>query len=91
LHPIEDSQTGLIACLAIHPDYQKSARGNQLLEELLKKAAQQGFSQVFAFSTQSMQWFIERGFSEKDANQLPNGLQTSYNPARNAKVLCKLI
>jgi amino-acid N-acetyltransferase len=46
---------GLIACLAIHPDYQKSARGNQLLEQLLKQAQQKSFTQVFAFSTQSMQ------------------------------------
>ncbi|NOQ15721.1 MAG: amino-acid N-acetyltransferase [Methyloprofundus sp.] len=89
LHTIENSQFGLIACLAIHPEYQKSARGNQLLEQLLKKAALQSFTQVFAFSTQSMQWFIERGFSEQDIQQLPNGLQTTYNPLRNAKVLSK--
>lgn len=91
LHPIKNSQTGLIACLAIHPDYQKSARGNQLLEQLLKQAQQKSFTQVFAFSTQSMQWFIERGFSEQEATQLPTHLQTTYNPLRNAKVLRKQI
>jgi amino-acid N-acetyltransferase len=82
---------GLIACLAIHPDYQKSARGNQLLEQLLKQAQQKSFTQVFAFSTQSMQWFIERGFSEQEATQLPTHLQATYNPLRNAKVLRKQI
>ena len=91
LHPIKNSQMGLIACLAIHPDYQKSARGNQLLEQLLKQAQQKSFTQVFAFSTQSMQWFIERGFSEQEATQLPTHLQTTYNPLRNAKVLRKQI
>ncbi|MDC9728515.1 MAG: amino-acid N-acetyltransferase [Methyloprofundus sp.] len=89
LHAVKNSQTGLIACLAIHPDYQKSARGNQLLERLLQKAAKQSFTQVFAFSTQSMQWFIERGFSEINMQQLPNDLETNYNPLRNAKVLGK--
>jgi len=89
LHPIENSQTALIACLAIHPEYQKSARGNQLLESLLQKASQQSFTHVFAFSTQSMQWFIERGFCEKDVKQLPSDLQITYNPLRNAKVLSK--
>jgi amino-acid N-acetyltransferase len=82
LHPIKNSQMGLIACLAIHPDYQKSARGNQLLEQLLKQAQQKSFTQVFAFSTQSMQWFIERGFSEQEATQLPTHLQATYNPLR---------
>lgn len=91
LHPIKNSQMGLIACLAIHPDYQKSARGNQLLEQLLKQAQQKSFTQVFAFSTQSMQWFIERGFSEQEATQLPTHLQATYNPLRNAKVLRKQI
>lgn len=89
LHDIKNTRDGLIACLAIHPEYQKSARGNQLLEQLLKKAAQQSLSQVFAFSTQSMHWFLERGFSERNVEQLPNNLQTTYNPLRKAKVLSK--
>jgi amino-acid N-acetyltransferase len=89
LHTIEKNKTGLIACLAIHPEYQKSARGNQLLEQLLKKSAQQSFSQVYAFSTQSVQWFIERGFKEFNIQQLPKDLQASYHPLRNAKVLSK--
>jgi len=89
LHQIGELNAGLIACLAIHPDYQKSSRGNQLLEKLLEKAKQQAFTQVFAFSTQSMHWFIERGFVEKIVNELPQSLQATYNPLRNSKVLSK--
>jgi len=89
LHQINELNAGLIACLAIHPDYQKSARGNQLLEKLLEKAKQQAFTQVFAFSTQSMHWFIERGFVEIRISELPKELQATYNPLRNSKVLSK--
>jgi len=89
LHQIEKLNAGLIACLAIHPDYQKSARGNQLLEKLLKKAKNQAFEQVFALSTQSMHWFIDRGFIEETIHELPQSLQATYNPLRNSKVLSK--
>jgi len=88
LHPIKNSHTGLIACLAVHPDYQKSARGNQLLQHIFKQAKQQQLTKLFALSTQTMYWFKERNFTECQFADLPNHLQNQYNHIRKAKVLC---
>jgi amino-acid N-acetyltransferase len=87
LHKIEHSNAGLIACLAVHPEYQKAARGNQLLEQLFSKAKQDALQQLFALSTQTMHWFIDRGFQESRFDSLPTALQENYNHLRNAKVL----
>lgn len=88
LHKL-DQNTGLIACLAVHPDYQKGARGNQLLEQLLSTAKQYSLTQLFALSTQTMNWFKERGFLNSKLSALPPALQENYNHLRNAKVLKK--
>jgi len=44
---------------------------------------------LFVLSTQTMHWFIERGFSSSDIDSLPEPLKALYNPQRNSKVLCK--
>ncbi|MBE0470683.1 MAG: amino-acid N-acetyltransferase [Methyloprofundus sp.] len=91
LHKIANSHAGLIACMAIHPDYRKAARGNQLLEQLLIKAKQDSLQQLFALSTQTMHWFKERDFQESHFTELPSALQETYNHLRNSKVLKKTI
>jgi len=91
LHKIGQQQTGLIACLAVHPEYQKAARGNQLLEQLYSKAKQDSLNKLFALSTQTMHWFKERNFQDSEFAALPVALQESYNHMRNAKVLVQHI
>jgi len=88
LHIINNN-IGLIACLAVHPDYRKAARGNQLLEKLLTIATQESLSKLFALSTQTMHWFKERGFQEAQLQDLPTELANRYSHSRKAKVLCK--
>ncbi len=87
LHIIPNSTAGLVACLAVHSDYQRSARGNQLLEHIFIKAKQNALHQLFALSTQTMHWFKERGFHDSHFAELPAALQENYNHLRNAKVL----
>ena len=91
LHKIGQQQTGLIACLAVHPEYQKAARGNQLLEQLYSKAKQDSLNKLFALSTQTMHWFKERNFQDSEFTALPAALQESYNHMRNAKVLIQYL
>jgi len=89
LHPVEQQPLGAIACLAVHPDYQGSARGNRMLEYVYRKARQLGLKKLFVLSTQTMHWFIERGFLSSDISDLPDQLKALYNPQRNSKILCK--
>jgi amino-acid N-acetyltransferase len=88
-HVIKNTKSAEIACLAIHPDYQKTARGNNLLEHLIEKAKKQKLGMLFVLSTQTIQWFIERGFKPVDVNALPDQRKQFYNYKRNSKVLSK--
>jgi len=89
LHPNIQDQFGVIACLAVHPDYQRSARGNRMLDYAFSKAKQMDLKKLFVLSTQTMHWFIERGFLLADINSLPDPIKTLYNPQRNSKILYK--
>ena len=90
-HPLSDQNSAEIACLAIHADYQKSARGSRLLEHLTSKAEKQNIQKLFVLSTQTTHWFIERGFKVTDLENLPEKRQAFYNFKRNSKILCKKI
>ncbi|MFZ2170815.1 MAG: amino-acid N-acetyltransferase [Methylococcaceae bacterium] len=89
LHPNEQGQFGAIACLAVHPDYQGAARGHRLLDYVYSNARQLNLKKLFVLSTQTMHWFIERGFLPSDIASLPDPLKALYNPQRNSKILYK--
>ena len=91
LHLNTTHHYGAIACLAIHPDYQRAARGNRLLDYIYKKAKELSLKQLYVLSTQTMHWFIDRGFLSSEINTLPDELRTLYNPERNSKILVKVI
>jgi amino-acid N-acetyltransferase len=73
----------------VHLDYQKGARGNSLLAYLTDQAKQQGIQRLFVRSTQTMHWFVERGFVTCEVEDLPEPLKSAYNYERKAKVLFK--
>lgn len=89
LHPDLQGRFGAIACLAVHPDYQGSARGNRMMDYVYRKARQLNLARLFVLSTQTMHWFIERGFLPSTVSSLPDPLKALYNPERKSKVLYK--
>lgn len=89
LHCMDDAQSAEIACLAVHQDYQRAARGDRLLTFLSNKAKQRGIKRLFALSSQTMHWFIERGFNETAVDMLPERMKNFYNYKRNSKVFYK--
>ena len=91
LHSEGEGQFGAIACLAVHPDYQGSARGQRLFDHVCQKAKQLMLKKLFLLSTQTAHWFIERGFQPSTIASLPESLKALYSPERNSKVLCKII
>ena len=80
-----------LACLAVHPDYQVHGRGDDLLQHIEWQAKKQHMKKLFTLTTQTMHWFIERGFIECNADDLPIEKKSLYNYQRNSKVLCKQI
>ena len=91
LHLNTTNHYGAIACLAVHPDYQRSARGNRLLDYIYQKAKELTLKKLYVLSTQTTHWFIDRGFLSCEMNKLPDELKTLYNPERNSKILVKVI
>ena len=90
-HVLQEQRQAEIACLAVHPDYRKGARGNRLLDYLTTKARAQAIERLFVRSTQTVHWFVERGFSPCEIDDLPASLQSTYNYQRNSKILYKLV
>jgi amino-acid N-acetyltransferase len=89
LHLLKNHGGGVMACLAVHQDYQKGGHGHRLFEYLLAQALQQNLKKLFVLTTQTTHWFIERGFLALNIETLPDELKSYYNPQRNSKILCK--
>ncbi len=89
LYPFVEEQVGELACLVVHPDYQRSARGEILLEQVELKARAVGLSQLFVLTTQTAHWFRERGFILGDIDSLPIKRRQLYNYQRNSKIFFK--
>lgn len=88
IYPL-DEDSGEIACIAIHRDYQESGRGDHLLRALEKEARRQGLKKVIVLTTQTAHWFMERGFEPIAISDLPTKKQQMYNYQRNSKAFRK--
>lgn len=88
-YPYEEAKTAELACLAVHPSYQGTGRGDALLHYLEQKAKDNAVEQLFVLSTRSMHWFQERGFQQGDIDDLPMQRQSLYNYQRKSKVFFK--
>ena len=76
-----------MACVAVHPDYRSSSRGEVLLERIAAQAKQMGLNHLFVLTTRSIHWFQERGFKPVDVELLPESKKQLYNYQRRSKVL----
>ncbi|MFT5756738.1 MAG: amino-acid N-acetyltransferase [Alteromonadaceae bacterium] len=91
LYPYPESNTGEVACVAIHPDYRKGNRGVRLITALETVAKEQQFSSIFVLTTVSGHWFQEQGFIEQPMENLPEGKKQLYNFQRKSKIFMKKI
>lgn len=87
LYPFAEEKMGELACLVIHPDYQKRGRGDQLLAHIRRQAKSLGLEQLFVLTTRTAHWFRERGFAAADIKQLPGKKRDLYNWQRNSRML----
>ena len=87
LYPFPEEKIGEMACVAVHPDYRSSSRGEVLLERIAAQAKQSGLSKLFVLTTRSIHWFQERGFTPVDIDLLPESKKQVYNYQRKSKVL----
>lgn len=91
IYPFPEEKAGELACLAVHPDYQRSGRGEALLDTLEHEAKELGVERLFVLTTRTLHWFRERGFINAGVTELPVKKQQLYNYQRNSKVLVKVL
>ena len=87
LYPFPEEKIGEMACVAVHPDYRSSSRGEVLLERIAAQAKHSGLSKMFVLTTSSIHLFQERGFTPVDIDLLPESKKQLYNYQRKSKVL----
>eukprot|EP00547_Thalassionema_nitzschioides_P014906 CAMPEP_0194253790 /NCGR_PEP_ID=MMETSP0158-20130606/30621_1 /TAXON_ID=33649 /ORGANISM="Thalassionema nitzschioides, Strain L26-B" /LENGTH=532 /DNA_ID=CAMNT_0038991599 /DNA_START=198 /DNA_END=1793 /DNA_ORIENTATION=- len=95
------SDAAEISSLVVHPAYRHEGRGYSMLGYLERFCIQQAaimnanttsITTIFILSTQTMDWFLERGFREATVDCLPPSRRGSYNTStRNSKVYTKQI
>lgn len=87
LYPFPEEQIGEVACVAVHPDYRSSSRGEILLKRIITQARQMGLKKLFVLTTCSIHWFQEHGFIPAEIDALPIQKQKLYNYQRRSKIL----
>lgn len=91
LYPLDNGHAGELACVAIEQTYQKDGRAAKLLMHIERQAAKLNITKLYALTTQTSHWFIERGFTESSVNMLPVKRLQLYNYQRASKVFVKAI
>ena len=91
IHPFPNSKMAELACLVIHPDYRDEDRGADLLRHVEQQARGLGIEKLFALTTRTSHWFVERGFKQASVDDLPMEKKELYNYQRRSKVFIKLL
>jgi len=89
LYCYPEERVAELACVAVHPDYRSSGRGDLLLGHMERQARERGLRQLFVLTTQTAHWFLERGFQTAGVEWLPVAKQRLYNYRRKSKVFFK--
>jgi len=88
-YPIANTSMGELACLVVDSDYRGQDQGGALLAVIAQRALQQGLTQLLVLTTQTTDWFRERGFEEGNVDDLPEAKKMLYNFQRRSKILLK--
>ena len=91
LYPYPDSACGELACVVVHPGYQRDGRAKKLLNHVEKQASLLRLQHLYVLTTQTAHWFMEQGFTESHLDMLPVSRKKLYNAQRKSKVFVKQI
>lgn len=90
LKTFAEADCGEIACLAVSPQAQDGGYGERLLAHIIDKARGIGISKLFALSTNTGEWFAERGFQTASEDELPETRRKDYRSnGRNPHILVR--
>ena len=78
-----------LACFVVSPTYRHLKRGDVLLENIVRRAQTDGIEKLFVLTTQTADWFMERGFKPAQLDDLPIERQEFYNLQRQSKIFIR--
>lgn len=76
-----------IYSIAVDSSYSSMGVGKKIISYLINRAIQKGCETLFLLTTQTTDWFIDRGFREGSVEDLPKEKQKRYNYERMSRVL----
>ena len=91
LEPFEESKMGELYCVAMHPRYRESGRGEMLVEYIVARARELGLEKLFVLTTRSAHFFQERGFVPATVRALPPRRRANYDKSRRSRVLVRTL
>lgn len=80
-----------IGCLVVSEDYRRQGWGEILMGYLERLSIIYQCQTVFVLSTQTMEWFVERGFQEVTVEALPECKKVVYNYQRRSRIYMKAL
>ncbi|NER22791.1 MAG: amino-acid N-acetyltransferase [Symploca sp. SIO1B1] len=89
LYNTDNPQIAELSCFAVQPHYRGNNRGNKLLKHVAQLAQTQGKTKLLVLTTQTTDWFRERGFIKGTIEELPPNKKSLYNYQRNSQILFK--
>lgn len=89
LYPYPEASTAEMAALTVSPQVQSQGDGERILKRVEQRARSMGLATLFVLTTQTMHWFIKRGFAPVDPDWLPEARKRKYNWDRRSQVLVK--
>mmetsp|Transcript_104159 Transcript_104159/g.335894 ORF Transcript_104159/g.335894 Transcript_104159/m.335894 type:complete len:451 (-) Transcript_104159:59-1411(-) len=78
-----------LGCFVVSPHCRGKGHGAVLLSYVERVALLQGLRMVFLLTTQTMQWFVERGFAAGSLEDLPPAKRASYDRGRSSRIYVK--
>ena len=91
IYPYKSERTAELACFVVHPQYRQAGRGDALLQSLERGCLSAGLDRVFVLTTQTSQWFAERGFVPCELDALPEERRPHYDRDRRSRILMKTL
>ncbi|VAW63332.1 N-acetylglutamate synthase [hydrothermal vent metagenome] len=89
LYPCDNTHCAELACVAVHHNYQKQGRADELLQHIEQQCQQKDIQQLFILTTHTAHWFIEKGFIEGKLEEIPVQRRDMYNAQRNSRIYIK--
>ncbi len=89
LYPYPEASTAEMAALTVSTQVQSQGDGERILKRVEQRAKAMGVDTLFVLTTQTMHWFIKRGFAPVDPDWLPEARKRKYNWDRRSQVLVK--